>query len=30
MRVSYKDIVIECDWAVPHEDKVLLAIRAGD
>lgn len=30
MRVSYKDMVIECDWAVRHEDKVVLGTRSKE
>lgn len=30
MRVSYKDIIIECDWAVRYEDKVVLGARSKE
>lgn len=30
MRVSYKDMVIECDWAVCHDDKVVFGTRSKE
>lgn len=30
MRVGYKDLVIECDWAVRHDDKVVFGTRSKE
>lgn len=30
MRVKYKELILECDWAIRHEDKVVFGTRSKD